>query len=321
MSGPVVAPDASSAIFLMPVYEDRQSASALLAALARLPLRNILVVVVEDGSTIEELSLDDVRQCGLEGEILYLRRNVGHQRAIAVGLMHLASAHGPTSVIVMDSDGEDEPTSALQLLEELGRGASDVVVAQRRRRSEPLKFRSSYLIYRAVFKILTGRSIRFGNFVALSPRALRRLAAMQETGLHFPGAIISSKLRTASIPIDRGKRYFGQSKLNFVGLALHGIRSMMVFAEDILVRVGMLCVALTIVSFVLIAIAGSMKVLGYASPGWFTTVAGVLLILVMQSGILTFVTLMMSGIVRGSASVEQSNLHALIDRIESTRNS
>jgi polyisoprenyl-phosphate glycosyltransferase len=320
MGSSMVTPDGPSIIFLMPVYEDKRSASALLAALSKLPLQNIFVVVVEDGSTIEELSTDDIRQCGLEGEILYLRRNVGHQRAIAVGLMHLSGSHAPTDVVVMDSDGEDEPSSALQLLEELKRGSGDVVVARRRQRSESLKFRGSYLIYQVVFKILTGRSIHFGNFVALSPRALRRLAAMQETGLHFPGAIISSKLRTASIPIDRGKRYFGQSKLNFVGLALHGIRSMMVFAEDILVRVGMSCVALTMVSIVLIAVAGSMKVLGYASPGWFTTVAGVLLILVMQSGILTFVTLMMSGIIRGSASVEQSNLHVLIDRIASTRN-
>ena len=155
----------------------------------------------------------------------------------------------------------------------------------------------------------------------ISPRAVQRLAVMQETAVHFPGAIMASKLRMISLPTDRGKRYFGVSKLNFVGLALHGIRSMMVFAEDILVRAGVFCVALTIASAVLIAIAGAAKILGYTSPGWFTTVVGVLLILVMQSGVLTFVTLMMSGIIRGSASVEQSNLLNLIDRVITTRNS
>jgi hypothetical protein len=39
----------------------------------------------------------------------------------------------------------------------------------------------------------------------------------------------------------------------------------------------------------------------------------------MQSGVLTFVTLMMTGIVRGSASLEQADPDALIDRIASTQ--
>jgi len=303
----------------MPVYEDRQSAVAVIAALAKLPLKDIFVVAVEDGSLQDELCIDDIAQNRIEGEILYLRRNVGHQRAIAVGLMHVSQSHSPANVIVMDSDGEDAPASTLELLNGLDRGLSDVVVAQRRRRSESLGFRVFYQIYKLVFKILTGRSLHFGNFVALAPKAVRRLASMQETAVHFPGAIIASKLRAVALPIDRGQRYFGHSKLNFVGLALHGTRSMMVFAEDILVRVGISCIALTVISAVLIAIAATMKLLGYASPGWFTTVVGFLLILVMQSGILTFVTLMMSGIVRGSASLEQSNLHTLIDRIASTQ--
>lgn len=306
-------------IFLMPVFEDRRSAATLIAELSRLPLGDPYIVAVEDGSTIEELSIDDIRESGLEGEILYLRRNVGHQRAIAIGLMHLSDPNGAANVVVMDSDGEDEPVSALALLGALGRGETDVVVAERRRRSETLKFRCFYLIYRFVFKILTGRAIEFGNFVALSPKAVRRLSAMQETAVHFPGAIMASRLRLMSVPTDRGKRYFGQSKLNFVGLVLHGIRSMMVFAEDILVRTGMFCVGLTILSAVLITVAGLMKLAGYASPGWFTTVVGVLLILVMQSGILTFVTLMMSGVIRSSASAEQFNQRNLIDRVVTTR--
>lgn len=305
----------------MPVFEDRRSAATLIAQLSGLPLRDAYVVAVEDGSTIEELSIDDIRQSELEGEILYLKRNVGHQRAIAIGLMHLSEANAAANVVVMDSDGEDEPRSVLALLAALEHGEADVVVAQRRRRSEALKFRCFYRIYRAVFKVLTGRVIEFGNFVALSPKAVRRLSAMAETAVHFPGSIMASRLRVMPVPTDRGTRYFGQSKLNFVGLVLHGIRSMMVFAEDILVRTGIFCVVLTILSAILIAVAGLMKLAGYASPGWFTTVAGVLLILVMQSGILTFVTLMMSGVVRSSASAEQSGQRNLIDRVVKTRTS
>jgi glycosyltransferase involved in cell wall biosynthesis len=311
--------DRTSTIVLMPVYEDRQSASKLIAALSKLPLQNLFIVAVEDGSVREELSIDDIEENGVNGEIVYLRRNMGHQRAIAVGLMHVNKSHRPARVIVMDSDGEDTPESTVDLLKELDRGDNDIIVARRRRRSESFGFRMFYLVYKIAFRVLTGRVIHFGNFVALSPKALRRLSAMQETSVHFPGAIIVSKLRVGSIPIDRGRRYFGKSKLNFVGLALHGIRSMMVFAEDILVRVGISCIVLIVTSFILIALAAALKLLGFASPGWFTTVVGVLLMLVMQSGVLTFVTLMMTGIVRGSASLEQADPDALIDRIASTQ--
>ena len=36
-----------------------------------------------------------------------------HQRAIAVGLMHVNKSHRPGRVIVMDPDGEDTPESTV----------------------------------------------------------------------------------------------------------------------------------------------------------------------------------------------------------------
>ena len=41
--------------------------------------------------------------------VLRLRRNVGHQRAIALGLTYLQVEAGCEAVIVMDADGEDRP--------------------------------------------------------------------------------------------------------------------------------------------------------------------------------------------------------------------
>ena len=70
---------------------------------------------------------------------------------------------------------------------------------------------------------------------------LRRLAAMQELPLHLAATALVSKLRIKPIIIDRGARYAGRSKMNFVGLVLHAFRALMVFAEDVLVRVGILC--------------------------------------------------------------------------------
>ena len=53
--------------------------------------------------------------CG-QYETLRLRRNLGHQRAIAIGLAHVQQATGCDAVVVMDSDGEDTPEGVAQLL-------------------------------------------------------------------------------------------------------------------------------------------------------------------------------------------------------------
>ncbi len=99
-----------------------------------------------------------------------------------------------------------------------------------------------------VFLLLTGRTISFGNFMALKPAAVRRLAVMQELGTHVAATVLTSRLRLDLCPIDRGARYAGRSRMNFTSLVLHGCRAMMIFAEDVLLRICLLCFAVAVVS-------------------------------------------------------------------------
>ena len=48
-------------------------------------------------------------------DILRLKKNVGHQRAIAVGLCQAADKMPCDAVLVMDADGEDDPKDAVRL--------------------------------------------------------------------------------------------------------------------------------------------------------------------------------------------------------------
>jgi hypothetical protein len=53
----------------------------------------------------------------LEGvEILRLICNLGHQRAIAVGLGEVAQRHAYDAVIVMGCDGEDRPCDVVRMI-------------------------------------------------------------------------------------------------------------------------------------------------------------------------------------------------------------
>jgi hypothetical protein len=231
-----------------------------------------------------------------------LRRNVGHQRAIAIGLSFVAELLPATArVVVMDSDGEDMPASIAQLLDTLAGDDVDVVVAQRKNRVESLGFRSFYLVYKALFRLLTGRYIGFGNFMALTQAALARTVSMQEVWIHVAACVLNSRLRLRALPLDRGQRYAGDSKMNFVSLALHGFRALMVFAEDVLVRVGIACAAVAALSLLGMGTAVLLKVIGFATPGWFSVALGIMLLIFMQTGTLVLVTLMLTGVVRSGS--------------------
>lgn len=293
---------APALVIVTPVYEDVEASSRLFIELAAAHGRDVYVVAVDDGSVRQPVDVAAISNAGLAGVVIKLKRNVGHQRAIAIGVNYVAE-HLPHAqrIVIMDSDGEDVPQTIHELIKPLEADNIDVVVAQRRSRVETLRFKTFYVIYRWFFQMLTGRKISFGNFMAMKPAAVKRLGAMQELWTHVAGCVLTSKLRMVTCALDRGPRYAGQSKMNFVGLALHGFKALMVFAEDVFVRVGIAC---TGVSF--LAIAGALfavvlKLVGYATPGWFSVALGILVLIFLQTGALTLMTLMLTGVVRSGA--------------------
>lgn len=313
---------AQGIVIVTPVYEDVEASSRLFRELAAQFGENLFMVAVDDGSVRQPLEIGSLENAGVNGVILRLRRNVGHQRAIAIGLGYV-SEHIRTDqrVIVMDSDGEDVPATIPHLLDELQAEDVDVVVAQRKNRVETLRFKIFYAFYKRLFVLLTGRGISFGNFMALKAHAVRRLVAMQELSLHVAGTVLASKLRTALCPLDRGPRYAGQSKMNFVGLALHGFKGLMVFAEDVLVRVGVICALVAALSILGALTAIILKLLGFSTPGWFSVALGILILMFLQTGALALMTLMLTGVVRGGTVTTAMAYHDFIEQILQTSHS
>jgi glycosyltransferase involved in cell wall biosynthesis len=124
---------------VVPVFNDWNSCSYLLRELDRvaadLPVR-ISISLVDDGS-IETPAFSDISTLNnLESvEIIHLSVNMGHQRAIAIGLCVAVEDDDFDAVLVMDADGEDSPQRVVTLLEAAQGKRDFCVVAQRRRRS------------------------------------------------------------------------------------------------------------------------------------------------------------------------------------------
>lgn len=292
-------PASAEVIVITPVYEDLEASSRLFQELDKVFGASLFIVAIDDGSVRQPLPGTVLQGLSGSGVVLKLRRNVGHQRAIAIGIAYVdAHMHASQRVVIMDSDGEDLPGTAPELLASLTSGNADIAVAQRKSRIESFKFKAFYEVYKRLFWIMTGRAISFGNFMALTRPAIRRMAAMQELHIHVAAAALASKLRIGTCPLDRGPRYAGRSKMNFVGLALHGFRALMVFADDVLVRVGLLCASIALLCTVAAILAIFLKLIGFATPGWFSVAFGILVLMLLQTGTLALMMLMLTGVVR-----------------------
>ena len=151
--------------------------------------------------------------------------------------------------------------------------------------------------------------------MALKSSAVKRLTAMQELWIHIAACALTSKLRIAYCALDRGPRYGGMSKMNFVDLVLHGFKALMVFAEDVLVRVGIACSLVAILSIIASGVAIGLKILGFATPGWFSVALGVLFLVFLQTGALTLITLMMTGVVK-NGTIAAVHYKEFIDEVQ-----
>jgi len=149
---------------------------------------------------------------------------------------------------------------------------------------ESYLFKYMYQIYKVVFKILSGYVISFGNFVLIPKNQLSHLVFISEIWNHFPGGIMRSRIPYISVPIDRGRRYQGQSKMSLVSLVQHGISSITVNIDIVSVRLLLFSVALMFITFAMFCILISLKLFGsYAIPGWTSTISIGLLMIMLQS--------------------------------------
>ena len=104
-------------IIVTPVYEDVEASSRLFKELMAQFGRDVFVVAVDDGSVKQPVDITSDGDAGLAGVVLRLRRNVGHQRAIAIGLGYVSEHVQPEQrVVVMNSDVEDLPSTISTLV-------------------------------------------------------------------------------------------------------------------------------------------------------------------------------------------------------------
>ena len=294
---------------LVPVYNDWEAARFLVEQLNSVFARHGLtghIVFIDDGSLdrVPE-QFPETRPSNIETiQSVELRTNLGHQRALCVGLVHLSQRGVATPVVIMDSDGEDAPGDIPRLLEKFVReGSRKVIFAARRLRAEGFLFKFFYKLYRTVHRLVVGFDPRFGNFSVLPDPSLDRLVVTSDLWNHYAAAVVKMKLPYATVPIDRSKRFTGESKMGFVGLVIHGLSAMSVFGDTVGVRLLLLCAVFGLVTIALIIAALVVKLgTNLGIPGWATYATGLLLLMLSQLVVLSLVFIFVALYSRGQSS-------------------
>ena len=257
---------------IAPVFNDSACLPPLLRDLAQgLPEPSSAdIYIIDDGSTEAlELATSDIPASLQSVTILRLSCNLGHQRAIAVGLVEANRDFVYEAMVVIDADGEDRPQDIPALLAAQESNPGAIVVAQRKSRQEAVRFRLFYTLYKWLFRGLTGRRLDFGNYSILSTDATDRLTHMTELWNHYPATIMRSRLPVVRVPLDRQHRYEGESRMNFTALVNHGLAGIAAFIDTAFARLLAVAVSFTVLLGGLVLTGVIVRLaLGVPIPGW-----------------------------------------------------
>jgi glycosyltransferase involved in cell wall biosynthesis len=269
--------------FVFPIYNEEGNIQPLYDAVLAVtgPLLDeyeLEFVFVNDGSRDASLeALITLRDFDERVSVLSLSRNFGHQMAVTAGLDHADA----DAVIVMDSDLQDPPAVALELIARWEAGA-DVVYAQRRSRQDTaFKRITAHAFYWLLSKLASIEIPRnTGDFRLLDRRVVEELRKYREHNRFLRGLVSHLGFRQEAVLFDRDARHSGSSGYplrKMVKFALDGILGFSTVPLQLISRLGML---LSLFAFIGVLYVVGVKLFypAAAVSGWaFVTVAMFLL--------------------------------------------
>ena len=223
--------------FIIPVFNDEKSLVELIQEIKNIPNKDsneLNFIIVNDASTEELNSLPNFSNTHL----INLKSNQGNQKSIYVGLNYLNELEVKYDyVIVMDSDGEDNPKNIYKLIDKCKEyNDQKIIFASRLRRNEGLFYKFFYFWYKLIFKFLTGEKFNFGNFSCIPKQYIKNIINLSTLSFHYSASILKSKIPYLTVPCDKGKRYNSESQMKVSSILLHALKSLSIYYEEILIR-------------------------------------------------------------------------------------
>lgn len=220
--------------FVIPMYKDEVNLKKLYKKIKKKFLFKkikLYFVVINDGSEDKFNYLKNISNLRL----INLKINVGSQKAIQIGINYaLKSDIIFEYIIIMDSDGEDDPKYILPMIKKSKNKKNKAVIfASRKKRNESIFFKFLYNVYKIIFKVFTWKSMDIGNYSIIHKNLIKEIIKIPSLGMHFSASVVNSKMNIEKVPSDKSERYSGISKMNYKNLFFHAFKSLFIFRKKI----------------------------------------------------------------------------------------
>jgi dolichol-phosphate mannosyltransferase len=207
MNEPTAQPAVS---IVVPVFNEEQNISILQSELqAALGGLDYEAVFVDDGST--DRSAEKIEP-GPNVRIVRFEKNTGQSAALYAGIK---AARGRT-IVMIDSDLQNDPADIPRLLQEISRGA-DLVCGYRAERKDTITKRLTSRIANFVRSRFTKDYVRDTGCTLKAMRSECADTLVPFKGMHrfIPALIRGAGYRLVEIPVNHRPRRFGQTKYGF----------------------------------------------------------------------------------------------------------
>jgi dolichol-phosphate mannosyltransferase len=200
---------------VVPVFNEEENMPILQSELrAALAGRDYELVFVDDGS--KDRSAERIDRGG-NVRLLRFDKNTGQSAALYAGLH---AARGQT-IVMIDSDLQNDPADIPLLISEIDRGA-DLVCGYRLKRRDTVTKRLTSRFANFVRSRFTGDGVRDTGCTLKAMRRECVAALVPFKGMHrfIPALIKGAGYQLVEIPVNHRPRRFGQTKYGFGSRAL-----------------------------------------------------------------------------------------------------
>ncbi|WP_145467548.1 glycosyltransferase family 2 protein [Staphylococcus pettenkoferi] len=237
------------------------------------------LLFIDDGSKDSTISyIQEAATTDSHVKFISFSRNFGKESAMIAGYQHSTDCD---AVVMIDADLQHPPHLIPKMIQGYMDGYDQVIAKRNRCGENKSRKWLTKLYYRMINRF--GEDIRLedgvGDFRLLSQRAVISLTQLDETNRFSKGLYAWIGYHTQVFTYENVEREDGESKWSFSKLLNYGIDGLISFNNKPLramIYLGLIVFGLSLLYIIYILI--SIMVHGIETPGYFSTIAAILLI-------------------------------------------
>ena len=235
------------------------------------------IVFINDGSKDNTLQiLKNIGQNDKSVKYISFSRNFGKEAGMLAGLEYITG----DCVVIMDADLQHPPELIPEMIKYYEEGYDQVIAKRNRKGDNKYRTWATRLYYKLVNKLIDVELVDgVGDFRLLSRKAVDSILAMKEYNRFSKGIFSWIGFKQKTIQYENQSRVAGETKWSFKSLLSYGIDGIISFNNKPLRVCFVIGCSLIMMSLIYIVfLLAQILMSGIDVPGYFTTIASIMII-------------------------------------------